>query len=296
MTYQPQPAYQEPSAEPPLDHPWYGIGFVDAIKRAFKKYAKFNGRASRGEYWWWVLFTGIIFFVLYIAGIAIGFATIRPNGQMGPAAIPFFVLVALFGLAVIVPSIAVAVRRLHDAGYSGWFYLLSLIPTVGGIILLVLCVMQTSPQAPKYGPPVPVGWTPALPGGGYQQAGYQAQGYPQQGYEQQGYPQQGYEQQGYPQQGYEQQGYPQQGYDAAGLPPAGIRRSRATPSRAIRSSRLVIPRPPRVVTLRRRLRAATLRSRRHRAVSTPAATISPDRRTRPEPDAIPEPTRDLGVP
>ena len=221
MTYQPQPAYQEPSAEPPLDHPWYGIGFVDAIKRAFKKYAKFNGRASRGEYWWWVLFTGIIFFVLYIAGIAIGFATIRPNGQMGPAAIPFFVLVALFGLAVIVPSIAVAVRRLHDAGYSGWFYLLSLIPTVGGIILLVLCVMQTSPQAPKYGPPVPVGWTPALPGGGYQQAGYQAQGYPQQGYEQQGYPQQGYEQQGYPQQGYEQQGYPQQGYDQQGYPQQG---------------------------------------------------------------------------
>ena len=204
MSYQPQPAYPVQSGEPALDHPWYGIGFVDAIKRGFKKYAKFEGRASRGEYWWWVLFTGVIFFVLYVAGIIIGAATIQPNGQMGTAAIPFFVLVGLFWLAVIVPTIAVGVRRLHDAGYSGWFWLLNLIPSIGSIIVLVLCVMQTSPQAPKYGPPVPQGWTPGLPGG-YQQPGYPAQGYPQQGYEQQGYPQQGYDPQNYPQQGYEQQ-------------------------------------------------------------------------------------------
>ena len=81
---------------------------------------------------------------------------------MGTAAIPFFVLVGLFWLAVIVPTIAVGVRRLHDAGYSGWFWLLNLIPSIGSIIVLVLCVMQTSPQAPKYGPPVPRGWTPGL--------------------------------------------------------------------------------------------------------------------------------------
>jgi uncharacterized membrane protein YhaH (DUF805 family) len=206
MSYQPQPAYPVPSGEPPLDHPWYGIGFVDAIKRGFKKYATFDGRASRGEYWWWVLFTGVALFVPYIVGIVVGIAAASGPSDMSPAAIPFFVLAGVIWLAVIVPSIAVAVRRLHDAGYSGWFYLLALIPSIGGIILLVLCVMQTSPQAPKYGPPVPEGWTPALPGGGYQQAGYPAQGYPQQGYPQQGYPQESY-----PQQGYEQQ---QGGYAA----------------------------------------------------------------------------------
>ena len=210
MSYQPQPAYPLPLGEPPLDHPWYGIGFVDAIKRGFKKYAKFDGRASRGEYWWWVLFTGVALFVPYIIGIVVGVATASGRSDLSPAAIPFWVLAGVIWLAVIVPSIAVAVRRLHDAGYSGWFYLLALIPSIGGIILLVLCVMQTSPQAPKYGPPVPEGWTPALPGGGYQQAGYPQQGYPQQGYPQQGYPQQGYPQQGFPQQEYDQQGFDQQ--------------------------------------------------------------------------------------
>jgi uncharacterized membrane protein YhaH (DUF805 family) len=204
MSYQAQPGYPAQAGGPPLDHPWYGIGFLDAIKRGFKKYATFEGRASRGEYWWWVLFTGIIVFVLYGLAIGIGLATIRPNGQMGPAAIPIFVLIGLFGLAIIVPSIAVAVRRLHDAGYSGWFYLLALIPSVGGIIVLVLCALQTSPQAPKYGPPVPEGWQP---------------GYPQQGYLQPGYPQQGYLQPGYPQQGYQEPGYPQPGYQQTGYPP-----------------------------------------------------------------------------
>jgi uncharacterized membrane protein YhaH (DUF805 family) len=213
MSYQAQPGYPS-QTEPPLDWPWYGIGFVDATKRVFKKYATFEGRASRGEYWWWVLFTSIVFFVLYGLGIGIGIATIRPNGQMGPAAIPLFVLVVLVGLAVIVPSIAVAVRRLHDAGYSGWFYLLALIPSIGGIILLVLCAMPTSPQAPKYGPPVPEGWQPGLPAGyqpGYQQPGYEQPGYPQQGYQQPGYPQQGYQQPGYPQQGYQEPGDPRHG-------------------------------------------------------------------------------------
>ena len=181
MSYQAQAGFPAQGGEPPLDHPWYGIGFVDAIKRGFKKYTAFNGRASRGEYWWWVLFTAVIGFVLYGLAFGIGFATIKPNGQMGGGAIPFFILLGLFWLGVVVPSIAVAVRRLHDAGYSGWFYLLALIPTVGGIILLVLCVMQTSPQAPKYGPPIPPGWQPDMPAG-YQQIGYAQQpGYPQQG-------------------------------------------------------------------------------------------------------------------
>ncbi len=197
MSYQPQTGYPAQAGEPPLDHPWYGIGFVDAVKRVFKKYATFEGRASRGEYWWWVLFTAIVGIVLYAIVLIATLATTAGGRtqSMSPIVIILFVLMGIVWLALIVPSIAVAVRRLHDAGYSGWFYLLALIPSVGGIIVLVLCIMQTSPQAPKYGPPVPPGWQPT--GAAVQQIGYGQQG----GYPQQDYPQQGYPQQGYPQQG-----------------------------------------------------------------------------------------------
>jgi uncharacterized membrane protein YhaH (DUF805 family) len=182
MSYQPQAGYPAMAGEPPLDHPWYGIGLVDAVKRVFQKYATFDGRASRGEYWWWVLVAGVIGFVLYIL-TAIAIAIPASNGQssIGPVGVILIIVTVVFALAVIVPNIAVTVRRLHDAGYSGWFYLLVLIPSVGGIIVLVLCAMPTSPQAPKYGPPIPEGWNPALAGGGYPQQGYPQQNYPQQG-------------------------------------------------------------------------------------------------------------------
>ncbi|HET9647676.1 MAG TPA: DUF805 domain-containing protein [Microlunatus sp.] len=221
MSYQAPSGYPVTGGEPPLDHPWYGIGFVDAVKRAFKKYATFQGRASRGEYWWWALATSVVFIVLSVLAVVLMIATSPDGGSTpGVGGIVVYVVIVLVGLGVIVPSIAVAVRRLHDAGYSGWFYLLSLIPSVGGIILLVLCVMPTSPQAPKYGPPIPEGWNPIYPGSaapqGYGQPPYGQQGYGQQGYGPQGYGQQRYGQQGYGQQGYGQPPYGQQGYGQQG--------------------------------------------------------------------------------
>jgi uncharacterized membrane protein YhaH (DUF805 family) len=65
---------------------------------------------------------------------------------------PLLILLVLFYLAVLVPSIAVAVRRLHDAGYSGWLVLLALIPSVGGLILLVFTLLPPSPAGGKYDP------------------------------------------------------------------------------------------------------------------------------------------------
>jgi uncharacterized membrane protein YhaH (DUF805 family) len=167
MSDQAQAGYPGQGGEPPLDHPWYGIGFVDAVKRVFKKYATFQGRASRGEYWWWALFTVIVAIVGYGIAIAVILGTQRSDGQLSAGAYIVGVLFFLVWLALLVPSIAVAVRRLHDAGYSGWFYLLALIPSVGGIIVLVLCVMQTSPQADRFGPPA-------------MQQPYPQQGYPPQ--------------------------------------------------------------------------------------------------------------------
>ena len=104
-------------------------------------------------------------------------------------------------LATIVPNISIAVRRLHDAGFSGWMYLLQLIPYLGGLVVMILCASKTSPAAVQYGPPYP-------------DAGYPTQGYLQPGY-------------GQPQV-YGQQGYDQPGLRSAGIRPAtGVRPAKA---------------------------------------------------------------------
>ena len=133
-SYQPQPAGVAGTATPPLEMPYYGIGFVDAIKRGFKKYATFSGRASRSEYWWWYLFTFLVYLVLGVPLYVVGIATSRDGGRTpGTLAIPLIILLTVFALGIIVPSLALTVRRLHDAGYSGLLALLLLIPYVGRV-------------------------------------------------------------------------------------------------------------------------------------------------------------------
>jgi len=91
------------------------MDFQQAIKTCFQKYATFEGRAGRPEFWWFALFT-------FLASIAIGIISQTLQG--------------LFSLAVLLPSLAVGARRLHDIGKSGWFLLLWLIPVIGWIILI----------------------------------------------------------------------------------------------------------------------------------------------------------------
>lgn len=115
---------------------------TESVSTCFKKYATFDGRASRPEYWWWVLFQVVLFIV-----VAIIFAVIAPKAV--------FAVYVVF-LALLLPSIAVTVRRLHDTGRSGWWYFISLVPLVGGIILLVFtCEASHGPN--QYGPP-PAGY------------------------------------------------------------------------------------------------------------------------------------------
>jgi uncharacterized membrane protein YhaH (DUF805 family) len=95
-----------------------------------KKYAEFKGRAGREEFWMFVL-------ISFIASLILSF--IRP-------------LWLIYNLAVLVPSIAVCTRRLHDTGRSGWFQLLALIPLVGPIIVLVLAAQDSQPGDNQYGP------------------------------------------------------------------------------------------------------------------------------------------------
>lgn len=113
------------------------MSFGDAIQTVFQKYAAFEGRAGRPEYWYWVLFTVLV----SIAGNILG----EVIGVTGNA------LLALFSLATIVPSIAVAVRRFHDTGKSGWNLLWGLIPVLGFVIVLYFAVQPSQPGTNAYG-------------------------------------------------------------------------------------------------------------------------------------------------
>ncbi|MFA6918656.1 MAG: DUF805 domain-containing protein [Patescibacteria group bacterium] len=110
-----------------------------------KKYVVFSGRATRSEYWYFVLFNMIIMIVLSIIDMFIGTYSSTSNFNMG-------ILSGLYSLAVLLPSLAVAIRRLHDTGRTGWWLFISLIPIIGAIVLLVFMVTDSQSGDNKYGP------------------------------------------------------------------------------------------------------------------------------------------------
>ena len=99
------------------------MSFTDAIRDAFTHYATFSGRSSRSAYWWFSLFNALVVVVALVVD-----AALRTGGV-------FYVLTVL---GIVVPNIALTVRRLHDTGHSGWWLLVSLVPLVGPIVLLVI--------------------------------------------------------------------------------------------------------------------------------------------------------------
>jgi len=103
---------------------------------AFKNYVNFKGRARRKEYWMFVLFNFIVAFVL-------GFI----DGLIG-----ITILSTIYSLAVIVPSLALCIRRLHDIGKGGVWILIGLIPLVGEIVLIVFFCMDSQAGENQYGP------------------------------------------------------------------------------------------------------------------------------------------------
>jgi len=106
------------------------VSFTDAIRDGLSKYVTFSGRASRAAYWWFALFVFIVVLVAYLLDIALGTKGI---------------IYALSALALLLPNLAVTVRRLHDAGHSGWWLLIGLIPLIGGIVLLVFSLQGSDP-------------------------------------------------------------------------------------------------------------------------------------------------------
>jgi uncharacterized membrane protein YhaH (DUF805 family) len=131
------------------------VNFADAVSTVFKKYATFGGRARRSEYWWFTLFD-------VIAGVV---------AEVVDAAAHTVVLQLVVFLALLLPGLAVTVRRLHDTGRTGWWWWILLVPLAGAIVMLVfLCQdSQHGPnkygESPKYpGPQGPYGSPWSAPG------------------------------------------------------------------------------------------------------------------------------------
>jgi uncharacterized membrane protein YhaH (DUF805 family) len=108
-----------------------------------KKYATFDGRARRKEFWMFFLWNFIIALVLAIILAIIAGVTRSP----AVASVTY-----LYALAVFIPNLAVLARRLHDTGRSGWWILIGLVPLIGAIVLLVFSVMDSQPGDNQYGP------------------------------------------------------------------------------------------------------------------------------------------------
>ncbi|MCY4429116.1 MAG: DUF805 domain-containing protein [Rhodospirillales bacterium] len=113
---------------------------------ALKKYAVFEGRARRKEYWFFVLF-----YVIFALGLGLVEVFLGPEIYLDEAE-TFGLLSGLYGLGMLVPSISVTVRRLHDSGRSGWWVLIGLIPLIGAIVLLVFMVLESQEGDNRFGP------------------------------------------------------------------------------------------------------------------------------------------------
>ncbi len=107
-----------------------------------KKYAVFSGRARRKEYWMFILVNVIIAFVLGLIDGIVGVALESDQS----------LLTTLYTLAILLPSLAVGVRRLHDTGRSAWWLLIALVPIIGPIVLLVFLVQDSQHGDNQYGP------------------------------------------------------------------------------------------------------------------------------------------------
>ena len=142
-------APQSPSTEAPI----VGASIGTAFSRFWTKYATFSGRASRSEYWWMALIEivawGVLALLAHVGGAGVQDASGAMTGLNGLGVVVGAVIFIL-GLAVIVPNIAVGVRRLHDANLSGLFILLVLVPGVGGLIVFILTLLPSNPQGQRF--------------------------------------------------------------------------------------------------------------------------------------------------
>lgn len=127
---------------------------VSVPKVVLSKYATFSGRASRPEYWWWILaliiasaITGLIDGM--IIAPMLGFEAFAENAGRP--------LTMLMSLAIFLPALGVSIRRLHDVDKSGWWVLVGLVPVVGALVLLYFYIQRGDEGANQFGEPEPLG-------------------------------------------------------------------------------------------------------------------------------------------
>jgi uncharacterized membrane protein YhaH (DUF805 family) len=111
--------------------------------QALKQYATFGGRARRKEYWFFMLFNVLAIVVLSVLDVMVG--TFSMEAEIG-------LFSGLYALAMLIPGLAVLVRRLHDTDRSGWWVLLNLIPVIGALVILVFTLLDSQPGANRFGP------------------------------------------------------------------------------------------------------------------------------------------------
>ena len=115
------------------------MGFQEAIRAFFSNYVKFDGRSVRSEYWWPVLVMTLINYVVILP-----IQVLISEGLGG-------IISLIFSLAILLPSIAVAIRRLHDTDRSGWWYLLIFIPILGCIALIIFFASKGTVGPNRFG-------------------------------------------------------------------------------------------------------------------------------------------------
>src|SRR5271157_904095 len=120
-------------------------GVMDWYLMVWRRYAEFYGRSRRMEFWMFELFNILAIFVLAALG-GVGLAISEDYGGV------LFIPLGIYFLAIIIPGLAVRVRRLHDIGLSGWLLLIGLIPYLGGLILIILMCLDSNPGSNQYGP------------------------------------------------------------------------------------------------------------------------------------------------
>ena len=113
--------------------------FSEAISSGFRNYVSFSGRASRSEFWYWILFNVLVSIALSIIDLVL----VSGNAT---------VLSSIWSLATFLPSLAVGIRRLHDTDRSGWWWLISFIPLIGIIVLIVFWCSAGTPGSNRFGP------------------------------------------------------------------------------------------------------------------------------------------------
>ena len=112
-------------------------------REALRKYATFEGRARRKEYWTFALINFVVVFVLSLIDMRLG--TFSMEFGVG-------LLSGLYSLAVLIPIMAVTVRRLHDTNRSGWWFLIAFVPIVGWLVIVALACLDSQPGANRFGP------------------------------------------------------------------------------------------------------------------------------------------------